>query len=356
MTLFSANGILIGPSAAINVNSLVASGLKVDEEKFLKGNHVFFNPDGTEGGKVVNQGLIQAATGGSVSLVGGAVKNEGTILATAGQVNLLAGKKVTMDFDGDGLIQFTVDEKILQNAHDLDDAVSNTGTINAEGGSVILHGKAAKDVFTNVVNNSGVIGASKIQNEGGVIKLVANGASNSLINTGTLSAPSSDGDGGMVEIFASDTAIISEDALITSASTSGKGGQVIVEGEKVGLLHNARIDVSGETGGGEVLIGGDYQGKNAEVKNATITYVGDNTSINADAITEGDGGKVIVWSDNTTKYYGNISATGGSKSGNGGFAEVSGKENLKFSGAVDLTSANGDLGELLLDPKKYHDF
>ena len=80
-----------------------------------------------------------------------------------------------MDFDGDGLIQFAVDEEILQNVHDVDDAVSNTGTINADGGTVLLKGKAAKDVFTNVVNNSGIIGASKIQNEGGVIKLVASG-------------------------------------------------------------------------------------------------------------------------------------------------------------------------------------
>ena len=220
--LINPNGVFFKPGASVNVGGIVASGLDISNENFMNGNHQFFNTDGSEGGMVVNQGVIQAATGGSVTLLGGAVKNEGTIIATAGQVNLVAGKKVTMDFDGDGLMQFAVDEEILQNVHDLDDAVSNTGTINADGGAVLLKGSAAKDVFTNVVNNSGMIGASKIQNEGGVIKLVASGTSNSLINTGTLDVSSSDSDGGTIEIYASDTTIISENALITAASSSNK--------------------------------------------------------------------------------------------------------------------------------------
>ena len=37
VTLYSANGIVIGPTATINVNSLVATGLKPDEDKFLQG-------------------------------------------------------------------------------------------------------------------------------------------------------------------------------------------------------------------------------------------------------------------------------------------------------------------------------
>ena len=124
--LINPNGVFFKPGSSVNVGGLVASGLDISNESFMNGNHTFVNPNGSEGGLVVNQGTIQAATGGSVSLIGGAVKNEGTIIATAGQVNLVAGKKVTMDFDGDGLIQYTVDEEILQNVHDLEDAVSNT--------------------------------------------------------------------------------------------------------------------------------------------------------------------------------------------------------------------------------------
>jgi hypothetical protein len=36
--------------------------------------------------------------------------------------------------------------------------------------------------------------------------------------------------------------------------------------------------------------------------------------------------QVIVWADQVTGFYGNISARGGLNFGNGGFVEVSGKE------------------------------
>ena len=349
--LINPNGVFFNATARVSVGSLIASGLDISDSDFMSGKHHFINPNGTEGGLVVNKGLIQASTGGSVSLIGGAVRNEGTIIATAGQVNLIAGKKVTMDFDGDGLIQFAVDEEILQNVHDVDDAVSNTGTINADGGTVLLKGKAAKDVFTNVVNNSGIIGASKIQNEGGVIRLVASGTSNSLINTGTLDASSADSDGGKIEIYASDTAIISEDALITAASSSEKGGYIEITGDKVGLVNTATVDASGETGGGEVLIGGDYQGKNENVQNASFTYIGRDTSIKANSSSEGDGGKVIVWANSTTRYFGDITAKAGSESGDGGFVEVSGKQHLAFDGTVNVSASNGYAGTVLLDPQ-----
>ncbi|MCK5296319.1 MAG: hypothetical protein KAJ75_05475, partial [Alphaproteobacteria bacterium] len=81
------------------------------------------------------------------------------------------------------------------------------------------------------------------------------------------------------------------------------------------------------------------------------TYVAETATIKADAVDTGDGGKVIVWADDVTNYYGHISATGGAVSGNGGFAEVSGKEYLNFDGTVDLSASNGNNGTLLLDPQ-----
>ena len=52
-----------------------------------------------------------------------------------------------------------------------------------------------------------------------------------------------------------------------------------------------------------------------------------------------------------TAFYGNISARGGENAGDGGFVEVSGKENLIFRGDVDLIAPSGNDGTLLLDPK-----
>jgi hypothetical protein len=98
-----------------------------------------------------------------------------------------------------------------------------------------------------------------------------------------------------------------------------------------------------------VLIGGDYQGKGT-VPNASRTYVSRDSVIAADAGVEGDGGRVIVWADRTNEFFGNISVRGGSNSGNGGFVEVSGKQNLTFDGKVDLKAEKGNSGTLLLDP------
>jgi hypothetical protein len=54
------------------------------------------------------------------------------------------------------------------------------------------------------------------------------------------------------------------------------------------------IDASGASGGGEILLGGDYQGANSSVRNAQVTFVGAQTSMRADATAAGDGGRVIV--------------------------------------------------------------
>ena len=84
---------------------------------------------------------------------------------------------------------------------------------------------------------------------------------------------------------------------------------------RVGLVRETVVNVSGITGGGTVLVGGDYQGKNPEVQNAWRTYVGPDAVIRADAIQNGDGGKIIVWSDDTTRFYGLVAARGGAQWG-----------------------------------------
>jgi hypothetical protein len=114
-------------------------------------------------------------------------------------------------------------------------------------------------------------------------------------------------------------------------------------------LTGVAIDASGVNGGGTVLIGGDYQGKGS-VPNARTTFIDASTVINVDALQNGNGGRAIVWADDTTRFLGKINARGGSGSGDGGFAEVSGKQNLLFQGLADLSATRGAIGTLLLDP------
>ena len=68
------------------------------------------------------------------------------------------------------------------------------------------------------------------------------------------------------------------------------------------------------------------------------------------ALLRGNGGRVSIWADRSTRFLGSISARGGLQVGDGGFVEVSGKDTLNFGGRVDLTATNGGLGTLLLDP------
>jgi len=78
--------------------------------------------------------------------------------------------------------------------------------------------------------------------------------------------------------------------------------------------------------------------------------VDENSNIKADAIQNGNGGRVVLWSDSGTTFGGSISSKGGSDSGNGGYVEVSAKNNLLFNGLVDTSSVNGLVGNLLVDP------
>jgi CHAT domain-containing protein len=112
---------------------------------------------------------------------------------------------------------------------------------------------------------------------------------------------------------------------------------------------NAEINASGLTGGGEILIGGEFQGKGTQ-PNALNTWVNSGSILRADAVQVGNGGRIIVWADGTTKFAGSISAKGGELGGDGGFAEVSGKEHLWMTGFADLSATKGKFGTLLLDP------
>ena len=334
--LVNGRGVYIGKNARVDVGSLFVSGLDITVADFMKGHYVFNPPVGGEGGRVVNHGLIQAATGGSVSLVGGAVSNEGVIIADLGHVVMAAGKTALVDFDGDGLIRFEVDGEVVDNAEALEAAISNTGEIYANGGQVLIDARVARDIFSRAVNSEGLIRAGRIDNRGGVVRLVGSGAG--VTNTGTIDVSATDvglrggevaivsdaiieqfgvvtadsqaGDAGLIEVVSETTSILGEDSITSARSESGQGGTLHVLGDQVGLFGAAMVDVSGATGGGTALIGGDYKGGGG-VQTADATYVGSNAFVTADALDDGDGGRVIVWADTVTNFYGSISARGG---------------------------------------------
>jgi len=251
----------------------------------------------------------------------------GTIVANLGSVALASGKIATLDFIGDNLINFVITEEIEGTATDadgnvLDHNISNEGLIRADGGLVTLSVRRAGEIIKSVINQEGIIEARSVVNKEGRIFL--SGGDNGIVSvTGTLDA---------------------------SGKGAGEtGGTIHVTGENVGLFETAKLDGSGDIGGGEILIGGDRLGE-GELQNAKATFIGEDVSVNADAIINGDGGKLIVFAEDSAKIYGDLSARGGSVSGNGGFIETSGKQYFEISKTPDIGAPNGQGGEWLIDP------
>ena len=317
--LMNPNGLIFGAGSVINVGSLVATSLSLDAD--AADYRLFSVPGAVTGentGAVINRGVIAAASGGSVSLIGPVVKNEGRILADYGQINLASGSQAYLSFDGASLMHFSVSGEVTDNPGQAAVAVENSGSLEADGGRVLLSASAASQVFSEVVNNSGLVRASRIENVGGVVTLVGSGGN--VINRGALEAQGVD----------------------------GVGGTITVSGERVGVFDTARIDASGTDGGGRIRIGG-RAGEDATIA-STFTQIGAQTTIRADAGASGDGGDIRVWAEDSSWAHGAISARGGSVAGDGGFVEISARQGISFAGSVDVSAANGRIGTLLFDP------
>ncbi|MCY2991811.1 MAG: hypothetical protein NTY19_28635, partial [Planctomycetota bacterium] len=234
------------------------------------------------------------------------------------------------------------------------DTVNFSGPIDLGSGTLVASA-GRLDVTQTITTHDAAV---DLQARDG-ISILAAGIINDPHGTIRLQAPSIVHDGfvfavggGQVEFDAGSQGTLLVSGVVDASGTEAgqTGGTIRLLGNRVGLIGNARIDVSGTGGGGTVLVGGDYQGKNLSIQNAKNSYVGPNVRITADAVRSGDGGKVVVWADHTTRFYGIISAVAGPLFGNGGFVEVSGKVNLDFAGNVDTSSIQGSVGTLLLDP------
>ena len=301
--LINPNGILFGAGARVDVNGLVASTLNLSNGNFLA-SKLRFSGTG-ESGDVSNQGAITTPSGGQVYLIGSSVTNGGVITSPSGDVVLAAGQSVDLADSNDPDMRVVISAPGNQ--------ALNVGKVIAESGRVGIYGA--------LVNQMGLVSAnSAVAGENGKIVFKASGAA--MLGAGSA----------------------------TTATGTESGGEIEVIGSRVGLTGDAVVDVSGQTGGGTVLIGGDEHGSNPAIQNAALAYVGPTVQLKADALQAGNGGKVVVWSDQQTQLYGNISARGAGQGGNGGFVETSSKGYLDFRGVVDLRALSGLAGTLLLDP------
>ncbi|MFT5445383.1 MAG: filamentous hemagglutinin family protein, partial [Gammaproteobacteria bacterium] len=321
------NGIVFGPNAIVNTQGLIASTLDISNENFLAGKYQF--EAGATAGSINNQGFIRSGPGGEVILIAPSIENSGIIQADDGSLVLAAGRKVTFTSLDAGGVQFE--------AQAPEDAVVNLGQLIADRGTV--------GAFAGTLTNTGRIQARGITTDAdGNIVLTAQGDI-TLTEGGSLDA-GGDQDGGAVTVV-SDSGTVWAGGEISARGGSGVGGDIAISGDRVAV--SANVDVSGASGGGEVLVGGD-EGGSGELPIARQVAITADAQLRADAIDSGDGGKVVVFAQDSANVVGGISARGGAQGGDGGFVETSGLRAFSISSTPDVSAPSGRGGTWLIDP------
>lgn len=236
---------------------------------------------------IANLGEINTRDG-DIILIARKVDNEGILSAEQGVVALAAGTNVLLTPASDQRIMIETNLDV----DPTDIRVDNTGLISAAQAELKA---AGGDIYDLAINQEGTIRATGVEHRDGRILLTAGGRM--VRHAGTSAAHNSDGSGG------------------------------------------------------EILIGGDYQGSNPDIANAGVVDVTEDSMLDTSSLSDqADGGRIIVWADEATRFEGALRADAGTEGGDGGFAEVSGKVHLDFRGDVSLAAPAGEIGTLLLDP------
>ncbi|WP_448527249.1 two-partner secretion domain-containing protein [Parathermosynechococcus lividus] len=326
--LLNPAGIVFGPNARLNVpaafHASTASRIHFEGgvfDLFSSSNTyatLLGNPTGFEfnsKGILINEGHLRVKDGQQLTLMAHQVINTGTLAASGGRVTVQAVPET-------GMVRVSQDGMILSLEIPQERII---GEITAVDLPTLLTGGTPEQRVNSVIHNPD--GSIALVHDPNKVSIPMQGAT--AVVGGTIDVSHPTGIGGSVNILANQNIAV------------------------VG----ANINASGRTGGGTVLVGGDYLGGTAGTGrldsslNAQNLFVDSNTVMNADAVTQGNGGTVINWADNSTQFHGTITARGGALGGDGGFVETSGRELLSVTGSVDASAPLGKPGVWLLDPR-----
>ena len=226
--LINPSGIVFGAGSQVDVAGLVASSLNLSNADFLGGRLRFTEMPGA--GAVVNQGTINAATGGEVYLVGPSVTNSGIITSPKGEVILAAGTSVELVNPGTPNLRVEITAP--------ENEARNLGQIVADSGRI--------GIYAGLINHSGTIRADTVQvGRNGEIWLRS--SKNITLERGSvISASGSPGgvhDGGSVRVVAEEALDMRRGSTIRAAG-GGDGG----DGGFIELSGRQRLKFEGRVG------------------------------------------------------------------------------------------------------------
>ena len=290
VVIVNGSGVVFSQGSQVDAQSLIVSTANVSNANFMAGK-LAFNQPGQPDAKISNAGTLTVGAAGLAALVAPQVANSGVINARMGHVVLAGAEAHTIDLYGDGLMSVDVTRQVTHTPSGATALVTNTGTIQADGGTIKLTAQAADGIIQNLVSAGG--------------KLQANTAGG---KTGTIVVA---GMGGTVSI---------EGRVKADGKGAGdQGGIIQVLADTVAVRPAAYISASGKGGGGTVAVGttvqrAQHQGGGVPAGSARAVTVEAGARIAANGRGTGSGGSVAVLSTSGTTMAGSLSARGG-KSG-----------------------------------------
>jgi filamentous hemagglutinin family protein len=280
--ILNSNGVLFGKNASINTAGLLATTKELSDQDFQAGNYTF---KGSSTESVINLGEIDISNSGYATLLANSVSNEGTIKAVKGSVRLIGANEVTINLNGNSILDLTVNNGVL------DALVENKGAIYADGGQVYLTTNAVNELLKGVVNNTGIIEAKSLDDTMGKIVLFAHGGSAKI--DGTL-----DASGGFIEtsgkslhvenntVIKTKTWLLDPDNITIQSSGGAVGGESVSATAIQNALSTADIElqatnditvnenITWATDKKLTLTAGDEIYVNATIKNTNTTNGG----------------------------------------------------------------------------------
>ncbi len=247
VVLVNSSGFYFGPNSYIKAAGLVVSTANCLPPQNSGGSWEFNGPPPLA--SIVNYGQIKIGNGGSAFLIADKIENYGDIEAPGGTVGLAAGQTVLLSERPDGR-GMSMQVKLPGGS------VDNEGKLIADGGTIAMRAQ--------VVNQNGFIQANSVQNQNGVIELVAAdqltlGANSKITANGDNSPAGSAGGTVTLQSGNNFSDNVGSQITVTGGTQGGNGGNVEISAPDVRSL-NSSINARAQTGwtAGKLLLDPDY--------------------------------------------------------------------------------------------------